>query len=296
MLRPNDPQQAKQAKEAVALGLRTLKEIKKGDNTTEAAFTSQMRPVIVYLDETAGAADMKLQDYASALEDYRAALALNPEEGAATYRVGLAYLGMSPPRQLDGFWALARATTAKSMSEPQSQEIKEYLRKLIQSYQQTACSSVVDSQLSELIQVAGNSSERPASYKMPSKSDLEAARKNMTVATVITDLKAGGEKAETTWLAACGLEFPDVPSKVISVVQGDPVVLNVAIVTSNLEFQEARRPNMEVNVAGQSEAGSITAGSPIHFTGTLTSYERRPLMLHWQKARINPRDIAGGSK
>jgi tRNA A-37 threonylcarbamoyl transferase component Bud32/tetratricopeptide (TPR) repeat protein len=296
MLRPNDPQQAKQAKEAVALGLRTLKEIKKGENTTEAAFTSQMRPVIVYLDETAGAADMKLQDYASALEDYRAALALNPEEGAATYRVGLAYLGMSPPRQLDGFWALARATTAKSMSEPQSQEIKEYLRKLIQSYQQTACSSVVDSQLSELIQVAGNSSERPASYKMPSKNDLEAARKNMTVATVITDLKAGGEKAETTWLAACGLEFPDVPSKVISVVQGDPVVLNVAIVTSNLEFQEARRPNMEVNVAGQSEAGSITAGSPIHFTGTLTSYERRPLMLHWQKARINPRDIAGGSK
>src|ERR1700730_10055464 len=290
-LRSNDPGQARQAKDAVALGLRTLSEIKKPGNVTEAAFASELKPVMVYLDETAGAADMRLKDYAGALDDYRAALDLNPEEGVATYRLGLAYLGISPPRHLDGFWAIARSTTAKGMSEAQSQEIKEYLRKLIQNYEQTVCPSLVDGQLSELIQMAGISSERPASYKMPSKSDLDAARKNMTVATVMTDLKAGGEKAETTWLAACGLEFPDVPGKVINVAKRDPVVLNIAIVTSNLEFQNARRPNMKVDLAGQLEAGGIPADSPVRFTGTLTSYERTPLTLHWQKARIDPRNI-----
>jgi serine/threonine protein kinase len=295
-LRPDDLEQARQAKEAVAVTLRTVSEIKKPANVTEAAFAAQLKPVLAYLDETAGTADMKLKAYASAVDDFRAALALNPEDGAATYRVGLAYLGMTPPRQLDGFWAIARATTAKSMSEPQSQEIKEYLRKLIQNYEQTACSSVVDSQLSELIQAAGNSSERPMSYKLPSKSDLDAARKNMTVGTVMTDLKAGGDKAEATWMAACGLEFPNVPSKVIHVAAGDPVVMNVVLVTSEVEFQEARRPNMEVNLAGQPEAVGIRVGSAVHFTGTLTSYERMPLMLHWQKARIKPQDNPAGNR
>src|SRR5208337_13790 len=45
-----------------------------------------------------------------------------------------------------------------------------------------------------------------------------------------------------------GMEFPTVPSKVISVVQGDPVLLKVAPVTTELEFHAARRPNMDVSV------------------------------------------------
>jgi len=295
-LRSDDLEQARRAKEAVTLSLRTVSEIKKPANVTEAAFATQLKPVLVYLDETAGAADRKLKDYASAVDDYRAALALNPEDGAATYQVGLGYLKMTPPRQLDGFWAIARSITAKSLSEPQTQEIKEYLRKLVQGYEQPACANVTDSQLSELIQAAGNSSERPLSYKLPSKSDLDAARKNMTVGTVMTDLKAGGDKAESTWIAACGLEFTSVPGKVIQVTPGDPVILHAVLVTSELEFQEARRPNMEVNVVGQPEAASIPAGSAVHFTATLASYERMPLLLHWQKAKIKPQDIQAADK
>jgi len=295
-LRSDDLEQARRAKEAVTLSLRTVSEIKKPANVTEAAFATQLKPVLVYLDETAGAADRKLKDYASAVDDYRAALLLNPEDGAATYQVGLGYLKMTPPRQLDGFWAVARSITAKSMSEQQTQEIKEYLRKLVQGYEQSACASVTDGQLSELIQAAGNSSERPLSYKLPSKSDLDAARKNMTVGTVMTDLKAGGDKAESTWIAACGLEFTSVPGKVIQVTPGDPVILHAVLVTNEVEFQEARRPNMEVNVVGQPEAVSIPAGSAIHFTATLASYERMPLLLHWQKAKIKPQDIPATSK
>ena len=212
------------------------------------------------------------------------------------YQVGLGYLKMAPPRPLDGYWAIARSITAKSMSETQMQEIKEYLRKLMQGYEQPACATVVDGQLSELIQAAGNSSERPLSYKLPSKNDLDAARKNMTVGTVMTDLKAGGDKAESTWIAACGLEFANVPSKIIQVAPGDPVVLHAVLVTSAVEFQEARRPNMEVKLVGQPEAKSIPTGSAVHFTGTLASYERMPLMLHWQNAKIKLQDIPATSK
>jgi len=295
-LRPNDPPQAKQAKEAAALGLRTLSEIKKPENVSDAAFAAERKPIMVYLDETEGAASMTLRDYAGAIEAYRAALALDPDDGNANYQLGLAYLGVGPPRQLDAFWALARAASAKNKGGPPPQETKTYLRKLMTSYVQTGCPNLVDAQLSELLQAAGSSLQRPESYTLPNKSDLEAARNVMTIASVVADIKGPADKGKATWLAACGMEFPNVPSKVISVVQGDPVVLNVALVTTELEFRAARRANMDVSVAGQPEAATLTVGSLVRFTGTLTGYDRTPLMLHWQKARINPQDIPAASK
>jgi len=88
-----------------------------------------------------------------------------------------------------------------------------------------------------------------------------------------------------------GMEFPNVPSKVISVVQGDPVVLKLALVTTELGFRAARRANMDVSVADQPEAATLAVGSLVRFTGTLAGYDRTPLMLHWQKAKINPQDV-----
>jgi len=295
-LRPNDPAQAKQAKVAAALGLRTLNEIKKPDNVSDAAFAAERKPIMVYLDETSGAASMTLKDYAGAIEAYRAALALDPEDGNASYQLALAYLGVSPPRQLDGFWALARAASAKNKGGPQPQEIKAYLKKLMTSYEQTGCPSLVDTQFSELMQVAGSSLERPESYTVPSKADLDAARNVMTITSVVADIRGPADKGKATWLAACGMEFPNVPGKVISVVAGDTVVLKVALVTSELEFRAARRANMDVSVAGQPEAATLAVGSLVRFTGTLASYDRTPLMLHWQKARINPKDIPAANK
>jgi hypothetical protein len=146
------------------------------------------------------------------------------------------------------------------------------------------------------MQVAGSSSERPESYSLPSKADLDAARNVMTITSVVADIKGPADKAKATWLAACGMEFLNLPSKVISVVQGDPVVLKVALVTTELEFRAARRANMDVSVAGQPEAATLQVGSLVRFTGTLSGYDRTPLMLHWQKARINPHDIPAASK
>src|SRR5689334_23719111 len=90
--------------------------------------------------------------------------------------------------------------------------------------------------------------------------------------SVFTDLKAGGDKSKLTWLAACGLEFPEVPGKVIEVATGDSIALKIAFVTSDAEFEAATTPNMDVKVVGQPEAARVEKNSAVHFTGTLLSY------------------------
>jgi len=122
---------------------------------------------------------------------------------------------------------------------------------------------------------------------------LTAARKDMTIASVISDLKAGGDKAKVTWLASCGLEFPDVPGKLIDVAgEGDAVNLKEAFVTSEAEFQAATTANMDVKIAGQPEAAKLEKGNPVRFTGTLSAYDPDPaFMLHWDKAKVNAEDL-----
>jgi hypothetical protein len=206
---------------------------------------------------------------------------------------------MNPPQQMDAFWSIARAVTAKSATQAQSAKVKDYLRKLIANYQGgSVCDSLIDAELNELLQLASSSAERPGSYSIPSAADLTAAQKDMTIASVITDLKAGGDKGKLTWLASCGLEFPEVPGKVIEVVPGtgtDPIVLKIAFVTSDAEFDAATTPNMDVKVVGQPEAARVEKDSAIHFTGTLVGYDPEPaFFLHWDKAKVKEEDLPKG--
>jgi hypothetical protein len=79
---------------------------------------------------------------------------------------------------------------------------------------------------------------------------------------------------------------------VIENVAGDPIVLKVAFVTSDAEFDAATVPNMDVKIAGQPEVSRVEKDSAIHFTGTLTSYDPDPaFMLHWEKGKVNDEDI-----
>src|SRR5256884_9675995 len=151
---------------------------------------------------------------------------------------------MTPPQQMDAFWSIARAVTAKGATQAQAAKANDYLRKLIANYQGgTVCDSLTDAELNELLQLASSSADRPSSYSLPNATDLAAAQKDMTIASVVNDLKASGDKAKLSWLAACGLEFPEVPGKVIEVVPGDPLVLKIAFVTSDAEFDAATTPN-----------------------------------------------------
>jgi TPR repeat len=291
-----DPALAKAAEDAAAAALKTLADVKKPENVADDAWAKQTTQFKIFLNGVAAQAASVAKDCASAVADYKAALALNPDDAISNYRLGLAYMCLNPPQQMDAFWSIARAVTAKGATQAQSQKVKDYLRKLIANYQGGAvCDSLVDAELNELLQLASSSAERPGSYSIPSAADLTAAQKDMTIASVITDLKAGGDKGKLTWFASCGLEFPEVPGKVIEVVPGDAIVLKIAFVTSEAEFDAATTPNMVVKIIGQPEAARVEKDTAVHFTGTLTSYDPDPaFFLHWDKAKVKEEDLPKG--
>src|ERR1700722_377358 len=288
-----DPALAKSALAAAAAGLKALDEVKKPDSMSEDAFAAQKKQIQIYFHATAAQAAMALKDFNAAVEHYKGVLALNPDDAITSYRLGLAYMAMTPPKQMDAFWSIARAVTAKGATKAQSDKVKDYLRKLIVNYQQAACDNLTDAELNELLQLASSSPDRPESYKLPSADDLTVARKDMTMRSVVEDLKAGGDKAKVTWLAACGLEFPEVAGQDIEVTAGtDSVQLKVAFVTSEAEFESASTPNMDVKVVGQPEAAKLEKNGAVHFTGTLVSFDPDPaFMLHFDKAKVKEEDL-----
>ena len=289
---PTDPEQAKKARQAALDGLKTLNDLKKPDNMSQEDFDKQKRQPAILFNYTAANAAMTLKDYPAAIESYKAVLVFTPDDAITSYRIGQAYMAMTPPQNMEAFWAFARAVSAKGANQQQSNQVKTYLRKLMANYQQAACDNLTDAELSELLQLASTSPERPASYTLPSAADLDAARKDMTIASVIADLKAGGDKAKITWLASCGLEFPDVPGKLIEVTPGADTQLKVAFVTSDAEFDSKTTPDMDVKVVGQPDAAKLEKDNPVRFTGTLAAYDPDPaFMLHWEKAKVNAEDI-----
>lgn len=287
-----DPAQAKAAHDAALAGLKALDDLKKPESMTDEAFATQKKQIQIYFNGTAAQTSMVQKDYPGAVSAYKAVLLLTPDDAISSYRLGQAYLAMTPPQTMDAFWSIARAVTSKGATQDQSTKVKTYLRKLVANYQQAACDNLTDAELNELLQLSSSSTDRPDSYKLPSADDLAKARTDMTIASVITDLKAGGDKGKITWLAACGLEFPGVPGKLIEVAAGEPIVFKIAFVTSEAEFDAATTPNMEVKVAGQPEAARVEKDNPIHFTGTLVSFDPDPaFMLHWDKAKVSDEDI-----
>lgn len=281
------------AREAAKAGLQALDEVKKPDNVTDEAFKTQKQQPTILFHFTCATAAMAAKDYPGAVECYKAILAINPEDLSTNYNLGKAYMAMTPPQWMDAFWYFARAVTSKGATQAQSNSVKKYLKGQIANYQGgNVCDSLTDGELNELLQLAGSSADRPSTYTLPSAADISAVQKDMTIASVFTDLKAGGDKSKLTWLAACGLEFPEVPGKVIEVTPGDPIVLKIAFVTSDAEFEAATTPNMDVKVAGQPEAARVEKDSAVHFTGTLVAYDPDPaFFLHWDKAKVKAEDI-----
>ncbi|HME12908.1 MAG TPA: hypothetical protein VKF79_08615 [Candidatus Acidoferrum sp.] len=288
-----DPALAKAGQAAAEGAIKALDALKKPDGVTDDAFNTQKKQLQIFLYGIAAQAAMVQKDYADAITDYKADLALKPDDAIVEYNLGKAELAMTPPQTLDGFWSIARGAGSKTATAQQANSLKTYLRKLLANYQQAACDNLTDAELNELLTLAAASETRPDSYKLPSAADLDAARKEMTIASVITDLKAGGDKGKVTWLASCGLEFPDVPGKIIDVTPGaDLTQLKVAFVTSDAEFDAATTPNMDVKIVGQPDAARLEKDNAVRFTATLTSYDPDPaFMLHWEKGKANEEDI-----
>jgi tetratricopeptide (TPR) repeat protein len=284
---------AKAAQDAAVLALKFLDEVKKPEGMTDEQFAKQKETVKIFLNGVGAQAAVIQKDFPKAIEFYKAVLALSPDDVVTNYRLGQAYLAVQPPQTMDAFWYVARGAASKAATQPQKKQLTDYLRKLILNYQQATCDNLTDAELNELLQLAASSPTKPDTYKVPGVEELNNARKDMTIASVIADLKAGGDKAKVTWLSACGLEFPEVPGKVIEVTPGtDVVVFKAAFVTSEDEFNAATTPNMEVKVLGQPEAAHVEKDSAFHFTATLTAYDPEPaFMLHWDKGKVKAEDI-----
>jgi hypothetical protein len=291
-----DVETAKKAYQAALDGAKSVDTLPKPEGYDQSKFDDDKKKAILSFQGTAANAAMAAKDYPNAIAMYKTILTTNPDDFISNFNIGRADLALNPPQQLDALWAFARAATSKSATEQQSKSVKAYMPKVIQAYQGgTVCDALTQAELNELLQLAATSPERPASYKLASAADLDAARKDMTIASVVTDLKAGGDKGKLTWTAACGLEFPDVPGKIIDITAGpDAVVLKNAFVTSDAEFEAATTPNMEVTIktADQPDAAKLEKGNAVRFTGTLESYDPDPaFMLHWDKAKVNEEDL-----
>jgi len=240
-----DPALAKAIVDAVGKGLTALATVKKPDpNMTDDAWGAQTKQFKITLNTVGAQAATVMKDYPTVISFYKAVLVENPEEPITNYNVGRTYLLLTPPQQMDAIWYVARAVSSKSATQAQVKQLTPYLNKLVQNYQGgTVCDSITDAEQKELLQLAASSADRPSSYNLPASADLDTARKDMTIASVVADLKAGGDKSKITWLASCGLEFPGVPGKVIEVVPGaadsDPIEFKIAFVTSDAEFDAA---------------------------------------------------------
>lgn len=275
----------------------------------------QVNATVAYLQAAIGFADLSLKDYAGAIEAYKAALAINPKDAVSAYRLGLAYLSATSPSYMEGFWALARAI---DLNVPDAAKIKDYLRQRVLAYEQPGCDSQVDPQLSELLQLAQNSPDRPATYTIPSHDDLAKISTSSTIITVINDLSGGGDKAKMTWLAICGAEFPEVVGKIVDLRKSDNTIDFMVFTSDNADqMQSATMPNMDVKVwltnppppaAGAPSTAADTAqpdvvrfqkDDPIRFSGAIVGYDPTPFLLHWDQVKVDPSTIPaekGGAK
>ena len=304
---PDARDQLTKQRDAALLGVKLLPDLKA---TNPKLTDDQVKVLRSGFEGAAGSVDVMLKDYPAAEEAYKAELAVNPNDPVASYRLGLAYLQSTPPQSLDGFWALARAVDLKI---PETDKIKDYLRKTIVNYQQPNCDSLVDAQLSELLQLAANAPERPATYSIPSAADIQKVAQGSTIITVIGDLSGGGDKAKLTWLAICGAEFPQVIGKIIEVKKSDNFVDILTFTSASPdEIAAATTANMDVKVwTAAPPAGSTTAqitpqpdavrvqkDDEIQFSGTLVSYDPSPFVLHWDSVKVDPSTIPekGGAK
>ena len=291
-----DAATAKAAAQAAVDGAKAVDSLPKPEGYDEAKFAEEKKKAILSFNGTAATAYMAAKDYPNAIQMFKTILTTTPDDFVSNYNLGRAYSALTPPQTLDALWYYARAASSKTANPTQSSQVKAYIPKVITNYQGgTVCDALTQAETNELVQLASTSVDRPATYKLFAGNELDDARKNMTVASVVTDLKAGGDKAKLTWTAACGLEFPDVPGKILSVDAGsDTITLKEAFVTSDAEFEAATNPDMEVKIktTDQPDAAKLEKDNAARFTGTLESYDPDPaFMLHWDKAKVNEEDL-----
>jgi hypothetical protein len=287
---PNAKEQATQGRDKALEGLQAVEALPKPAGATDEQFATAKKQLSVTFLDTAGLASTHLKDYAAAAEYFQKSLALEPQQALIDYRLGLADLQMDPPKSLNGFWALARAIDLKM---PEAEKIQKFLHDKMYAYQQPGCESSVDAQIAQLLTLAANSPDPPAGFAIPSAADLAKVREQANIQTVLSDLKAGGDKGKLTWLAVCSGEFPEALAKAaeVNAASPDAITMKAIVGTSEEELSAATAPNADLKFSGQPEAARIEKDGVFRFKGKLTGYTPDPFNMAWENVQANPEDI-----
>ncbi|HUK31972.1 MAG TPA: hypothetical protein VLV89_12715 [Candidatus Acidoferrum sp.] len=289
------PQAITSARDAARQALKMLDTLQKPAATKQEDWDKGKKESAGFLLSVIAQTSDKLKDYPGLIDAYKSLLVLDPTDGTSYYQIGNAYLKMTPPQTLDGFWNIARAISLKVQGADQ---VKNYLRALVLKYQggMVQCDPLLDEEINQMIALAGGSADRPASYSLPTGDDLTKAQQD--TANFIPYLREGGDHGKLMWLAVCGLEYSDFVSKIIAVdlpaadaPPDAPIVLHLFTGATKEETDAGTVADMEVKIVGQPDAKRLVAGDELRFTATLMGYEPTPFMLHWEKGKVNPEDI-----
>jgi hypothetical protein len=283
------PDKLNAARDSARQGIKDLAAAKKPDGASQADWDTQQKQRAAYFDTVIAHTSVSLKDAQGTVEAYKVMATLDPTDAGNWYQVGRGYLAMTPPQTMDAFWAIARSVSLKG---PNEAAIHDYLKKLVINYQQAACDTLVNDEVTQMITLAGGSPDRPATFTLYSADDLNKARTDTT--NFIPYLKEGGEHGKLMWLAVCGLDYPEIVTKLITIDTPDagPAVLHTFTGLTGDETKDGTVPDMEVKLDGsQPEVKRIVLNDELRFGATLVGYDQTPFMLHWEKGKVNPEDI-----
>ncbi len=283
------PDKLNAARDSARQGIKDLDGLKKPDATPQADFDKQKMQIAGYFDTVIADTSLALKDAPGTIDAEKTLAALDPTDPGPWYQIGRAYLAMNPPQTMDAFWVIARSVSLKG---PNEAAIHDYLKKLVINYQQAACDNLVNDEVTQMITLAGGSPDRPATFTLYSADDLNKARTD--TANFIPYLREGGEHGKLMWLAVCGLDYPEIVTKLIAIDTPDvgPAVLHTFTGVTGDETKDGTVPDMEVKLDGsQPEVKRIVLNDELRFGATLVGYDQTPFMLHWEKGKVNPEDI-----
>lgn len=91
-------EQATKARDAASTCLKALPDVPKPENLTAEQFAEAKKQPTYLLHYTTAFTSEFLKEFKTAVDEYKAALAVKSDEPLTYYRLGLVYLQMDPPR------------------------------------------------------------------------------------------------------------------------------------------------------------------------------------------------------
>ncbi len=296
-LAEQDPQYQQKLSEAETLarrGLEQLPNVPRPPNVSEADYEKSKKLSEATFHQALGLVARHRKDFPNAQAELKKSAELNPEDAAAFYRLGDAYIAEKPPKYTEAFWSFARAVMIEgptALPPAGKTQVNDYLTKVYNQYHGS------DEGLNKLKEGAMASPFPPEGFRVIPKSELQpptpppaekptpTSPESMTFAQMKDVLSGGGEKAKELWGklkgASLGLE-----GKVVSATPAArPRTLRLALLPSTA--QTAGAYDVTLTLAAAS-LRPIAAGRMVKFEGIANDYQAVPFHLRMIDGKIIP--------